>query len=308
MPGARQGHHAVDHAAPARSQQDQGHHHAQGLCPVRQRGVVQMVRTGPDVDGDQCPEVHDGQAIGVDRTASLLRHEVVHHPQEAGGQEEAHRVVAVPPLDHGVSGARVEGVGLGQGDRDFQVVDDVQNGHGQDEPAEEPVAHVDVLGAALHHGAEEHQGVGHPDNGDEQVDRPFQLGVFLRAGPAHRQADRGEHDHQLPTPEGEGREAIGHQAGLASTLDGVVRGREQRAATEGEDHRVGVQRAQAAKAGPGKVEIELRPGQLSGNENAEPHPDDSPDHRHDGELADHLVVVGGTDFCVHVLGLPYTVF
>ncbi|MNN70757.1 hypothetical protein D3C81_1866320 [compost metagenome] len=64
-----------------------------------------MVRAGPDVQGDQRPEVHDGQAIGVDRTLSLLRYEVVHHAEEAGGQEETYGVVAIPPLDHGVSGA-----------------------------------------------------------------------------------------------------------------------------------------------------------------------------------------------------------
>ncbi len=30
-------------------QEDQRHHHAQRLRPVRQRGVVQVVRAGPDV-------------------------------------------------------------------------------------------------------------------------------------------------------------------------------------------------------------------------------------------------------------------
>ncbi len=33
------------------SQEDQRHHHAQRLRPVRQRGVVQVVRAGPDVQG-----------------------------------------------------------------------------------------------------------------------------------------------------------------------------------------------------------------------------------------------------------------
>src|SRR5690606_10902380 len=141
MPGAGQGHHAVDHAAPARSQQDDGHHHAQGLGPVGQGGVVQVVRTGPDVEGDQRPEVHDGQAVGVDRTAGLLRHEVVHHAQEAGGQEEAHGVVAVPPLHHGVGSAGVDGVGLEPADRDLQVVDDLQHRRHQDETAIEPVTY-----------------------------------------------------------------------------------------------------------------------------------------------------------------------
>src|SRR5690606_37339520 len=140
--------------------QNQRHHHAQGLGPVGQGGVVQVVRTGPDVQGDQRPEVHDGQAIGVDRTARLLRHEVVHHPQERGGQEEAHGVVAVPPLHHGVGGAGVDGVGLGEGDQNLQVVDDVQHRHNDDEGTVEPVAYVQVLDVALQQGAEELDAIG----------------------------------------------------------------------------------------------------------------------------------------------------
>ncbi|MNN56681.1 hypothetical protein D3C81_1716280 [compost metagenome] len=83
----------------------------------------------------------------------------------------------------------------------------MQDRHGDDERTEEPVAHVDVLGGALHQGAEEHHGVGDPDDGDQDIDRPFQFGVLLGAGITQRQADGGKHDHQLPGPEGEGGEA-----------------------------------------------------------------------------------------------------
>ncbi|MCY1393453.1 hypothetical protein D9M71_83490 [compost metagenome] len=178
----------------------------------------------------------------------------------------------------------------------------MEDRHGQDESAEEPVAHIDVLGLALGHCPEEDDGVADPDNGDQDVDRPLQLGVFFRAGPAQRQADGRQHDDQLPAPEGEGCELVGDQAGLAGALHRVVAGGEQCASAEGEDHCVGVQRAKSAEARPGEVEVEVRPGQLCGDENAEPHPDDSPNHRHDGELADHLVVIGGAACCAHVMG------
>ncbi|MNQ28946.1 hypothetical protein D3C85_422460 [compost metagenome] len=218
MPGARQGHHAVDHAAPARRQQDDRHHHAEGLGPVRQGGVVQVVRAGPDVQGDQCPEMHDGQAIRVDRPFGLLGHEVVHHPQEAGGQEEAHGVVAVPPLDHRIGRAGVHRVRLEQAHRHGGAVDDVQHRGDQDEGTVEPVADIDVLGLALDHGAEEHHRVSDPDNGDQYVDRPFQFGVFLAAGETHRQGDDCRDDHGLPTPEHEGGQAVGDQARLTGAL------------------------------------------------------------------------------------------
>ncbi|MNE39238.1 hypothetical protein D3C80_1331800 [compost metagenome] len=158
--------------------------------------------------------------------------------------------MAVPPLDHGVGGAAVDRVRLHEADRQFQVVDEVQHRRDQDEGAEEPVADVDVLGLALHDGAEEHHRVGNPDDGDQDVDRPLQFGVLLGGGEAERQGDRGEQDHQLPAPEHEAGQRTAEQAGLAGALYRVEGGGEQRATAEGEDYRVGVQGSQATEAGP----------------------------------------------------------
>ncbi len=102
----------------------------------------------------------------------------------------------------------------------------------------------------------------------------------------------GGHDDRLPAPEREGGEPIGEQAHVAGALDDVVRGREQAAAAEGEDHRIRVQRPQAAVAQPGDIEVQRRPGQLGGDEQPDQHADDAPYHGGDRELADDLVVVG----------------
>ncbi|KAG1534509.1 hypothetical protein G6F50_015543 [Rhizopus delemar] len=107
VPGALQGHDAVDHAAPGRRQQNQRERHAQRLGPVGQRRIQQVVRTRPHVREGQRPEVDDGKAVRIDRAAGLLGHEVIHHAQEAGGQEKAHRVMPVPPLHHGVLDAGI---------------------------------------------------------------------------------------------------------------------------------------------------------------------------------------------------------
>ncbi len=183
---------------------------------------MQVVRTGPDVQGDQRPEVHDREAIRVNGAFGLFGHEVVHHPQEAGGEEEAYGVVAVPPLDHRVGRTGIRRIGLEQADRQRRVVDDVQHRRHQDEGTVEPVTDIDVLGLALDDGAEEHQGVGHPDDGEQNRDRPFQLGVFLGGGVAQRQGDDGAEDYGLPAPEGEGGEAIGDQSRLAGSLHDIV--------------------------------------------------------------------------------------
>ncbi len=261
---------------------------------------MQVVRAGPDVQGDQRPEVHDRQTIGIDRAFGLFRHEVVHHPEETGGQEETHRVVAVPPLDHRVSGTGVSRIRLEQADWQRHVVDDVQHRGDDDERAVEPVANVDVLGFALGDGAEEHQTVSDPDNRQQNRDRPFQLGVFLGGGVTQRQGNDCANDDRLPAPEGEGREAVGNQSRLAGSLHDIVGSGKQCTTAEGENHQVCVQRAQASKARPRQTEVQFRPDQLRGDEDTEPHAKDPPDHRHDGELADYLIVISSrTDCCAH---------
>ena len=146
VPGALQRHQAVDHAAPGRHPEDHRHHHAEDLRPVGQRGVVQVVRPGPDVEEDQRPEVDDRELVGIDRAVGLLRDEVVHHPEEARGQEEADGVVAVPPLHHRALHAGEDDDRLRAPDRhrNREVVDDVQHRDRDDEAEVEPVRHVDV--------------------------------------------------------------------------------------------------------------------------------------------------------------------
>ena len=98
-------------------------------------GVVQVMRASPDVEKDQGPEVHDRQPVGIDRAFGLLGHEVIHHAEEAGGQEEADGVMAVPPLGQRILDPGEQRIALGaqEGDRHGQIVDDVQHGDGDDE-------------------------------------------------------------------------------------------------------------------------------------------------------------------------------
>ena len=146
VPGARKRHQAVDHATPGGHPQHDREDHAQSLRPVRQGGVVQVVRARPDIEEDQRPEVDDRQPVGIDRAIGPLGHEVVHDREEAGGQEEADRVMAVPPLHHRILHARPGAVGLvGEGrDRHRGVVAQMQHRNRDDEGKEEPVRHIDM--------------------------------------------------------------------------------------------------------------------------------------------------------------------
>ena len=88
--------------------------HAEGLRPVRQGGVKQMMRPRPDVDEDQRPEVNDGKPVGEYRAVGRLGQEVIHHAEVGRGEEEGHGVVAVPPLHQRVLHAGVNRVAFPQ--------------------------------------------------------------------------------------------------------------------------------------------------------------------------------------------------
>ena len=78
---------------------------------------------------------------------------------------------------------------------------------------------------------------------------------------------------------------------VTGALHDVIGSREQRRTAERENDGIGVQRPQATIGKEGQVKIELRPDQLSGEENTDQHANDAPDHDHDRKLTHYRVVV-----------------
>ena len=110
------------------------------------------MRAQPHVTESQCPEVQHGQAIGKYRTPCLLGHEVIHDAQKAGRQIETHRIVAPPPLHHGILHAGEDGIRGGEADGDSEAINYVQIGNHHDHAHGEPVGHINVRGLANRHG------------------------------------------------------------------------------------------------------------------------------------------------------------
>ena len=148
-----------------------------------------------------------------------------------------------------------------------------------------------MLDTAFGDRGEEYDGIGHPDHSDQQIDRPFEFGVFLTLRDTQRQRYGCEQDNHLPAPERECGEFVESQPDVAGTLHDVIGCREQRRTTECEYHRVGMQRPQAAVSQEWQVEIQCRPDELGCNDDADEHADDAPDHDHDRELAHNLVII-----------------
>ena len=293
VPRAVERHQPVDHPAPAGHPQHDRKDHAQRLRPVGQRGIVQMVRARPDVEKDQAPEMDDRKPVGIDRTPGLLGHEVVHHRQEPGGQEEADRIVAVPPLHQRALHPGPQRIALRteEADRHVGVIDQVQQRYGENEAEIEPVRDVDMGFGALHDRGNEDDQVGNPDNCEPQIDVPFRLGIFLALGDPEQIAGRGEHDEQLIAPEHETGEAGEGQPRPASTLDDIERRRDQRVASEGENHGRRVQRPQASEGRIFNAQVEHRERQLQGDVEPGQKSREPPEYRGDDPPADRIVIV-----------------
>src|SRR5665811_2224893 len=86
----------------------------------------------------------------------------------------------------------------------------------------EPYRDIEVLLVALRESPEEVDREYHPDQGNCDVDRPFELGIFLCLTEAERQRDDGRYDDGLPAPEVDLGERVGGEARLQDTLRRVV--------------------------------------------------------------------------------------
>ena len=174
---------------------------------MRKRGVVQVVRTRPHVHEGDAPETDDRQPIGEDRAPGTHWKVVVHHAEEAGGQEERDRVMPVPPLRHRIlhAGECRVALGMAERDRNRQIVDDMEDRHDQNEGHVVPIRNVDVRLLAANQCAQIDNEVSHPHYDQPDVRVPFRLGIFLRLRDAHQIAGCGDDAEQIVTQQHEPR-------------------------------------------------------------------------------------------------------
>ncbi len=220
---------------------------------MRQGGVEQVVRPRPDVDEDQRPEVDDGEAVGIHRTLRRFRDEIIHDPEDRGGEEESDGVVAVPPLHQRVLHAAEERVGMGQRGGDGEVVDDVEQRDGDNRRDVEPKGNVEGFLIPFREGPEEVGSEHDPDDNHRDVDGPDELRVFLAAAEAGGKRDRGGKNDELPAPEMDRGKEIRGRAAFAQALGGIVNTGEDHVTHKGEDHRIGMQRTDATEGDVGQA-------------------------------------------------------
>ncbi len=256
---------------------------------------MQVVRTRPDIEEDQRPEVHDRQFVGINRTVRLFWHEVVHHPEETRSQEETHRVVAIPPLGHRILHTRekLHRFAAPDADRHGQIVDHMQHGNGDDEGQEEPVGDVDMTLFAAQDRAKEHDQIANPNDSQPDINIPFRLGIFFGLGCTQKVSCRGQHNEQLVSPEYKPHQIATKQAHPRGSLHDVETRGQQGVATKGKNHRTCVQRAQATKVCKrcAPVEIQRRKRELKGDQDPNGKTCHAPKGRRDHAGADDIVFI-----------------
>ena len=169
----------------------------------------------------------------------------------------------------------------------------MQHRDGEDEGEIEPVGDVDVRLGAPHDGAKKDQQVDDPHHCQQKVGVPFRLGIFLRLRDAEQIAGAGDDDEEVVAEHDKPWRDVAGEPRAARALHDIERRCDQHVAAEGEDHRRGVQRAQAAERDPGQIEIENRKCQLQRDVETDGEPGDAPEHRRNaGELDRAHIVVG----------------
>ena len=148
--------------------------------------------------------------------------------------------------------------------------------------------------------AQEHDQIDDPDQRQPQVGVPFRLSVFLALCDAEYVAGAGNGDEQLIAPNDEPRRPSSSQPRAAGTLHDIEGCPDQDVAPEGEDHCGGVQRPQLAEAGPRQVEVQLRKGELPGNDIADHETGDAPEDGGNCGKLDRAVHEPGENFGLRV--------
>ena len=196
----------------------------------------------------------------------------------------------IPPLHQRILHTAKEWVAVQQTRRDREVINDVEHRHGDDRRDVEPDAHVEGRLAPASEGPEKVHRKHDPDERDRDVDRPDEFAVFFAARETERKRDRRRDDDQLPAPQVHPAEQIARHARLQQALRAVIDAGKHHVADQGEDHRVGVQRANATERQPRQVQVQLPVTKLGGDNHADQHPHSPPDHGGQEKLPDDLVV------------------
>jgi len=113
----------------------------------------------------------------------------------------------------------------------------------------------------------------------------------LLVAEAQRQGHGGGHNDRLPAPEVEPAQRVAVHARLAQPLQRIINAAEHAVAHKRENDRVGMERPNAPKGGKRRIQVQIRPEQLAGRQQARAGANQPPERGGDGKGPDNVIVV-----------------
>jgi len=187
--------------------------------------------------------------------------------------------MSIPPLHIGVIGSCKGRVGFEQMERHPQIVDHIQHGHTDQGGHDVPERDIHLLFLTLKDRHEHIDREKDPDDGNYYCKRPFQFGVFFGAVDPHGQRHGSRGNGNIKNPERHPCQLRTPERRFGESLRDIKKHGNKTADAPAENTGIGMDRTQTTIRQI-RRNIQLRPGQLQGDQDADYDsncpPDDAP--------------------------------
>jgi len=126
------------------------------------------------------------QTVRVNRPVGGFRQIVIHQSQKRSGQEKGNGIVSIPPLNNGILNTGIYRITFQQADRNFQRIKNMEHGNCNHRCNVKPDGNIQVFYPAFGNGTKQVDAINYPNNGNQYINRPFKLCIFLGSGITQR--------------------------------------------------------------------------------------------------------------------------
>ena len=216
--------------------------------------------------------------------------EIVETGQQHGREPQPEEIVRIPPVEHAVRHARLQcaahAVAPNRARPPDDVADDVVRAQPERGRQRPPRGHVERAHPAVEHGHDDVDDVAGPQDDQENVQRPDELGIFPPLGAADDDGEDAQQEPEIPAPGGpDGQPFAPDGAQPGEAWNHVEEGAPVHHGEPGEDDAVDMQRTDAAEDQPRHAAEDVGADQFQRQDQAEEIDDGQPE---DGTVQPYL--------------------
>src|SRR6187549_70103 len=173
----------------------------------------------------------------------------------------------------------------------------MQHRYGDNRCDIKPDGHVQMPFSSPDDGHKEIDPENNPNDGDKNINRPFQFGIFLSGGKTKKQRNGCERDYQLPSPEMKLAQEVAEHTRFQQALQGIIYSHKHGVTDKSKNDGVGMQWTDPAKTCVRPC-IKCIVCKLQSRQQAGQHPHNSKNKSCNGKVP-HDAVVVAEFFYVH---------